>query len=388
MGGAHGRVEEDSAGVVDAYGSARRPVTPGAMRPEEVTGTVATEADQPDQVAMRRALELARRGLGITSPNPIVGAVILDSAGHQVGEGWHVRAGGSHAEIAALSAAGDRARGGTAVVTLEPCAHTGRTGPCTSALIAAGIARVVYAVPDPLHGGGADILRAEGIEVRGRVLAAEAAADNEAWLHAARTGRPFVTWKYAATFDGRSAAADGSSRWITGPPARADVHRLRAEADAVLVGVGTVLADDPQLTARDADAARQPLRVVLDTDGRTPPDARVRDAAAGTLILTAAQVKRGADGRLDPAAALRLLHHRDVRSVLLEGGPTLAGALLAARCVDKVIGYLAPALLGAGPAALGDAGITAIAGARRLKITDVSRLGDDIRLTAYPMGVA
>jgi diaminohydroxyphosphoribosylaminopyrimidine deaminase / 5-amino-6-(5-phosphoribosylamino)uracil reductase len=341
-----------------------------------------------EPAAMRRALELARRGLGTTSPNPIVGAVVLDRFGEPVGYGWHARAGGPHAEVAALAAADRRARRGTAVVTLEPCAHTGRTGPCTEALIDAGIARVVYAVADPLNGGGAAKLGAAGIDVSGGLLAEEAAEDNEAWLHAVRTGRPFVTWKYAATLDGRCAAADRSSRWITGPAARADVHRLRAEADAVLVGVGTALADDPQLTARDSATTRQPLRVVLDTEGRTPPGARVRDAAAETLILTAADVKRGPDGRLDLTAALHLLYDRGVRSVLLEGGPTLAGAFLAAAIIDKMIGYLAPALLGAGPTALGDAGVGSMSGIRRLTITDVSRLGDDVRLTAYPVEVA
>lgn len=344
---------------------------------------MATEASWYE-AAMRRALDLARRGLGTTAPNPVVGAVILDRSGEPVGEGWHARAGGPHAEIVALTAAGPKARGGTAVVTLEPCAHTGRTGPCTSALISAGVARVVFAGADPLHAGGAAVLRAAGIDVHGGLLAEQAAEGNEAWLHAVRTGRPFVTWKYAATLDGRSAAADGSSRWITGAEARADVHRLRADADAVLVGVGTVLADDPQLTARDVEEPRQPLRVMLDTEGRTPPEARVRDGAAATLILTGADVKRGPDGRLDLAAALHLLHERGVRSVLLEGGPTLAGAFLAAGLIDKVIGYVAPALLGAGPVSLGDAGIATIAQTRRLRITDVARLGEDLRITAYP----
>lgn len=310
-------------------------------------------AASSNEPAMRRALELARRGLGTTSPNPVVGAVILDRDGKPVGEGWHARAGGPHAEIAALGAAGHAARGGTAVITLEPCAHAGRSA---------------------------------GVEVHAGLLLAEAAEVNEAWLHGVRTGRPFLTWKYAATLDGRSAAADRTSRWITGLEARADVHRLRAESDAVLVGVGTVLADDPQLTARDAPAARQPLRVVLDTDGLTPDGARVRNGDADTAVLTGADVKRGPDGRIDLGAALGYLYERDVRSVLLEGGPTLAGAFLAAGLVDKVIGYLAPLLLGAGPPALGDAGIPTITAARRLRITGVTRLGADLRITGYPSG--
>ena len=341
-----------------------------------------------EHAAMLRALELARLGLGTTSPNPIVGAVVLDSTGAPVGEGWHVRAGGPHAEVVALTAAGPRAAGGTVVLTLEPCDHTGRTGPCTQALIQAGIHRVCYAVADPLHGGGHATLRAAGLVVAVGLFAEEAARDNEAWLHAVRTGRPFLTWKYAATLDGRSAAADGSSRWITGEAARANVHRVRAESDAVLVGIGTVLADDPQLTVREPTGSRQPLRVVLDPAGRTPRAAKVRDEAAETLFLTAADVRRDTLGRLDLGEVLALLHERGTRSLLLEGGPTLAGAFLRAGLVDKVLGYLAPALLGAGSAALGDAGAGTIRDAFRLRITEVQPFPPDLRITAYPWGAA
>lgn len=332
------------------------------------------------RAAMARALELGRRALGTTSPNPPVGAVILDSAGRVVSEGHTQPPGGPHAEVVALTAAGPAARGGTAVVSLEPCDHTGRTGPCSRALLAAGIARVVYAVPDPnpLAAGGAATLRAAGVEVSGGLLRAEAERGAlEAWLHCVRTGRPFVTWKYAATLDGRVAAADRTSRWITGPAARADVHVLRAEVDAILAGSGTVLADDPQLTVRRPDgsnADRQPLRAVLDRAHRVPRTARVFDAAAETVALDAA----------DPHAALADLHRRGVVSVLLEGGPTLAGAFARAGLLDRVIGYLAPVLLGAGPTALGDAGIGTIAGAIRLRIDEVVQLGPDIRVTARP----
>jgi diaminohydroxyphosphoribosylaminopyrimidine deaminase/5-amino-6-(5-phosphoribosylamino)uracil reductase len=224
---------------------------------------------------------LSGRALGRTSPNPPVGAVVLDVAGAVVGEGWTSPPGGPHAEVVALRQAGAAARGGTAVVTLEPCRHTGRTGPCTAALLEAGVARVVVACADPteLAGGGAELLRAAGIDVETGVLADEVARGPlEAWLTSRRTGRPFVTWKVAATLDGRSAAADGTSRWITGEPARRDVHRLRGEVDAVLAGSGTVLADDPQLDVRPdlrGPAERQPLRVVVDTRGRTPVGARV-----------------------------------------------------------------------------------------------------------------
>ncbi|MCW2549174.1 MAG: ribD [Mycobacterium sp.] len=331
--------------------------------------------------AMRRAIELAARGLGSTSPNPVVGCVILAADGGVAGEGWHAHAGGPHAEIAALADAGERARGATAVVTLEPCAHTGRTGPCTEALMAAGIHRVVYAVtdPNPAMAGGAEALRAGGVEVEGGVLVSEAARGNEAWLHVMRTGRPFVIWKYAASLDGQVAAADGSSRWITGPDARRDVHRLRSEVDAIAVGVGTVLADDPQLTVRPQSpqgAVRQPLRVVFDRSGRTPPGARVHDAAAETVITAES-----------PEVALAQLRQRGVVSVLLEGGPTLAGAFWAGGLIDKVIGYYAPALLGSGryPVLIGG-GIDTIAAAGRLVLDDVTRLGDDVRLISYPKG--
>ncbi|MFW6690565.1 bifunctional diaminohydroxyphosphoribosylaminopyrimidine deaminase/5-amino-6-(5-phosphoribosylamino)uracil reductase RibD [Streptomyces sp. MAR4 CNX-425] len=365
---------------------------------------------------MRRAIALAARALGDTSPNPVVGCVVLDAAGRPAGEGHHVRAGGPHAEVAALADAGERARGGTAVVTLEPCTHTGRTGPCVRALAEAGVARVVYAVadPTPVAGGGAAALAAAGIDAEGGLLADEAAAGNEAWLTAALRGRPYVLWKYAATLDGRSAAADGTSRWITSPAARADVHRLRAEADAVVVGSGTVRADDPQLAVRGPRAeagVTQPLRVVADTAGTAlGPGARLLDGSAPTLVAVAddaaagplaavlddaaaragrragvVRIPRAADGRgLDVTALLAALYGRDVRSVLLEGGPTLAGAFLAAGVVDRVVCYLAPVLLGAGPAALADAGIGTIGEALRLDVTAVDHLGPDLRLTAVP----
>ncbi|MFE3557865.1 bifunctional diaminohydroxyphosphoribosylaminopyrimidine deaminase/5-amino-6-(5-phosphoribosylamino)uracil reductase RibD [Streptomyces sp. NPDC059193] len=347
---------------------------------------------------MRRAVELAARGLGSTSPNPVVGCVITDASGTVVGEGWHERAGGPHAEVHALRAAGDAARGGTAYVTLEPCNHTGRTGPCARALVEAGITRVVHAVsdPDPQARGGADTLREAGIAVEAGLLADEAEAGNAAWLTSVRLGRPYVLWKYAATLDGRIAAADGTSRWISSPESRADVHRLRAESDAVVVGSGTLRADDPHLAVRGIAGAVQPLRVVLDTRATVRPGARVLDGAAPTLIavaedadtrhLTDVELTRlpaGKDGiRVD--ALLGELHRRGVRSVLLEGGPTLAGAFVAAGAVDKVVGYLAPVLLGAGPAALADAGIGTLTDALRLRITETVRIGTDIRITAVP----
>ncbi|MEU8620290.1 bifunctional diaminohydroxyphosphoribosylaminopyrimidine deaminase/5-amino-6-(5-phosphoribosylamino)uracil reductase RibD [Streptomyces sp. NPDC048623] len=356
-------------------------------------------ATQADITAMRRAIALAARGLGSTSPNPVVGCVITDASGHQVGEGYHERAGGPHAEVHALRAAGVLARGGTAYVTLEPCNHTGRTGPCAQALTEAGIARVVYAVgdPNPQAMGGADTLRAAGIEVEQGLLEAEAEAGNLAWLTSVRTGRPFVRWKYAATLDGRIAAADGTSRWITSAESRADVHRLRAEADAVVVGSGTARADDPHLAVRGIEGAVQPLRVVVDTEATAvKPGARVLDDAAPTLIAVAedaetalepvVRLPRAAAGGLSVPALLDALYARGVRSVLLEGGPTLAGAFVAAGAVDQVVGYLAPVLLGAGPNALAAAGITTIAEALRLDVTETVRIGSDLRITATLKG--
>lgn len=346
-------------------------------------------ADHAELAAMRRAIELAARGRASTLPNPVVGCVLLDERGEVVGEGWHERPGGPHAEVAALLQAGDRAKGGTAVVTLEPCNHTGRTGPCAQALVEAGIRRVVVGVTEPTGeaGGGAEVLTAAGVEVERGVLAAEAERVNLPWLTAVRRGRPFVTWKFGATLDGRSAAADGTSRWITSAAARADVHRLRAECDVVMAGVGTVLADDPALTVRPADGSvpsRQPLRVVVDSLGRTPAGAQVLDGAAPTWVATAAEVGAGPDGRVDLDRLLAELFARDRRHVLLEGGPALAGAFLAAGLVDEVVGYLAPALLGDGPAALSGAGVGTIADAIRLELVDVTRVGDDVRLTARP----
>ncbi|SFF31131.1 bifunctional diaminohydroxyphosphoribosylaminopyrimidine deaminase/5-amino-6-(5-phosphoribosylamino)uracil reductase RibD [Blastococcus tunisiensis] len=330
--------------------------------------------------AMLRARELGASVLGTTSPNPAVGAVVLAADGTPVGEGATAPPGGPHAEVAALARAGERARGGTAVVTLEPCAHTGRTGPCADALIAAGVARVVVAVPEPteLAGGGADRLRAAGIDVElgvDRDAAEEGAL--AAWLTGVREQRPFVVWKVAATLDGRVAAADGTSRWITGERARAAVHRLRATCDAVVVGSGTALADDPQLTVRDAAGAatgRQPLRVVVDRRGRVPAAARVRDDAAPTLVSRAGT----------PAELLAELYARDVRRVLLEGGPTLAAEFLRAELVDEVLVHLAPVVLGAGPSLVGDLGIPTMADALSLRIVDSIPLDGDLQIRLRP----
>jgi diaminohydroxyphosphoribosylaminopyrimidine deaminase / 5-amino-6-(5-phosphoribosylamino)uracil reductase len=330
--------------------------------------------------AMRRALLLAAEPTVRPGANPRVGCVLFGSDGEVLAEGLHRGAGTPHAEVDALAQAGERARGATAVVTLEPCDHTGRTGPCTRALLDAGITRVVFAQadPDPVAAGGAATLRAAGVDVDGGLLVDEAEKLNLEWSFAVRAGRPHVTWKYAATLDGRVAAADGTSRWITSAAARRDVHALRLAADAVVVGTGTALADDPQLSARDDEGRPlprqlQPARVVL---GRRPlpPNARLRDNTAPTLLLPTRE----------PAEALKTLWQKGVRRVLLEGGPTLAGAFWAAGLVDRVVGYVAPAVLGAGPVALSGTGITTITDAVRLTVTEVTRVGDDVRIIALP----
>lgn len=335
--------------------------------------------------ALTRAIELAARGAGSVLPNPVVGCVLLSPDGQVVGEGYHQVAGGPHAEVVALADAGAAARGATAVVTLEPCNHTGRTGPCSVALIEAGVARVVVAVRDPwpTAAGGIETLRSALIEVT--EVSAEndsAAVDvNRVWLTATRLGRPFVTFKAGMTIDARVAAADGTSRWITSTESRADVHRLRSEVDTMLVGVGTVLADDPLLTVRDTEGrpvSRQPLRVVVDSAGRTPGTAKVRNDDADTLIATAAGF--GAGGRVQLADLLSHLYRSGRRHVLLEGGPTLATAMLDAHLVDEVLVYVAPLLLGAGRSVLDGGAVDTLSAAHHAELRAIDRFGPDVRL--------
>lgn len=338
---------------------------------------------QVEQDAMLRALALAAAGPA-HGPNPRVGCVLLGPDGRVLGEGWHRGAGTPHAEVAALADARSRAgataddllRGATAVVTLEPCDHTGRTGPCSLALLAAGVTRVVVAVadPNPVATGGVARLRAAGTDVVVGVEEAAGRALLGPWLTAVRRGRPVVTLKTASTLDGRVAAADGSSRWITSPESRAHAHALRAQVDALVVGTGTVLADDPALTARtpDGPAAHQPLRVVVGT----------RDLPAGGRLATEPGGEVLHLRTHDPRAVLAALHDREVRHVLVEGGPTLAAAFLRAGVVDRVQAYVAPVLLGAGRPAVADLGITTIAGALRLRTRAVHPLGPDVLVEA------
>lgn len=326
---------------------------------------------------MRLAIEQSEAVKGSTYPNPPVGAVILDADGQVVGVGGTQPAGEAHAEVVALRRAARLAAGGTAVVTLEPCNHQGRTGPCVDALLDAGVAAVVYAVsdPNPIAGGGAQRLAAAGVSVRSGTLADEVSGGPlREWLHRQRTGRPHVTWKYAASVDGRSAAADGSSQWITGEVARADVHRHRAVADAIVVGTGTVLADDPSLTARLPDGSltpRQPLRVVVG-EREISVDAKVLNDDSRTMVIRTR----------DPHEVLQALSDRT--DVLLEGGPTLAGAFIRAGLVDRILAYLAPTLLGGPIAAIDDVGVANIGQARRWRYDGVKQLGADVRLSLVP----
>jgi diaminohydroxyphosphoribosylaminopyrimidine deaminase/5-amino-6-(5-phosphoribosylamino)uracil reductase len=350
---------------------------------------------------MRRALDLAERGRGLTSPNPMVGAVVV-SGETIVGEGFHEAAGGPHAEVAALAAAGACARGATLYVTLEPCVHHGRTPPCAPVVLAAGINRVVAALidPNPLVGGrGLAALRAAGVEVTDGVLGAEAELQNRAFLTAMRLGRPHVTLKAAMTLDGRIADVYGESKWITGPAARAAAHRLRSQADAIVVGVETALRDDPALTVRlDRPWPREPYRVVLDSAARTPVDARLiaggtparamiiignnadtaRAAAlraAGATVVTVAERV----GRVDLRGALAALAACEVRAVLVEGGGEVHGAFLDAGLVDRVVMFVAPRLVGGRTATpvIGGAG-SPLKGAPRLTALEVTRVGDDL----------
>ncbi|HWA66119.1 MAG TPA: bifunctional diaminohydroxyphosphoribosylaminopyrimidine deaminase/5-amino-6-(5-phosphoribosylamino)uracil reductase RibD [Mycobacteriales bacterium] len=358
-------------------------------------------ASPAETTAMRSALALARGALGTTNPNPAVGAVVLDRNGREAGAGVTAPVGGPHAEVVALTAAGESARGGTLVVTLEPCAHRGRTGACAQAVVAAGIARVVYAATDPnaVASGGVDLLRDAGVDVEAGLLLDEAEAELGPWLVAMGRGRPHVTWKYAATMDGRTAARDGTSRWITGEAARADVHQLRARADAVVIGIGTLLADDPALTVRAVDVGRQPVRVVVDSHARTPVGSKLLDGAAPALIAVTASApaKRRAalrdagaevievaskDGRVDLGSLVSTLFARELYLLLVEGGATLAAGFVGDGLVDRVVGYLAPALLGAGSDVLGGFGVGTINDVKRLRLRDVAAMGDDVRIIA------
>jgi len=358
-----------------------------------------------DHALMARALRLAERGAYTTKPNPMVGCVLAH--GDQiVGEGWHQRAGEPHAEVLALQAAGQRANGATAYVTLEPCAHTGKTGPCADALIAAGVARVVGAMRDPfpqVDGEGFARLTAAGIGVESGLMEAQARALNRGWLSLLERGRPWVRIKLATSLDGRSALANGDSKWISGEASRLDGHKWRARAGAIITGAGTVLADDPSLTVRlgDATAFVAPLRVVLDPGLATVTRGRVREGDAPTLYVHAPNAKppRGLtaqlasvdlhNGLFDLPAVLKLLAERGINEVQLEAGATLAGGFLAAGLVDEILLYVAPVLLGERARPLFDGlHIDTMAQKLNLAVVESRYLGNDVRLLLRPVAAA
>ena len=354
-----------------------------------------------DHAMMARALRLAERGAYTTKPNPMVGCVIAHGE-EVVGEGWHRHQGGPHAEVFALEQAGERAKGATVYVTLEPCAHTGSTGPCADALVAAGVARVVAAMRDPfaeVDGKGFDRLREAGIAVESGLMEAQAEALNRGFLSRMRRGRPWLRVKLGCSLDGRTAMANGDSKWITGEAARADVMRWRARSGAILTGSGTVLADDPQLTVRLGDDTPfvPPLRVVLDPGLATIARGKVREGDAPTLYLHAPDVKPPRDlaaerahvpmrdGRFDLDAVLALLAERGINEVQVETGATLAGALMKGGWVDELLLYVAPVLLGERARPLFDGlRIEEMAQRLQLKTVETRRVGDDLRLLLQP----
>ena len=358
-----------------------------------------------DSRFMLRALALAQRGLHTTHPNPRVGCVVVKD-GQVVGEGFHARAGEPHAEVLALAAAGARAKGADVYVTLEPCCHTGRTGPCTATLKAAGVARVIAAMEDPnplVAGQGLAELRGAGIAAESGLMEEEAALMNRGFVSRMTRKRPFVTLKLAMSLDGRTAMGSGESRWITGEAARADSHRLRAEAGAVLTSVETVMTDDPELTVRLVETARQPDRIVLDTQLRSPLDAKIWDEGARRIAIAVrppadrvealrargvevALVATTRDSRVDLPSALAALGAMQVNEVLVESGPRLAGALLQTGLADELVLYVAPSLLGSDARALAQLpGLDRLDQRVRMRFTDARQVGEDLRITAAPV---
>jgi len=361
-------------------------------------------AGTADEAYMARAIALGRRGIGLTDPNPSVGCVIVRD-GRIVGEGTTSRAGGPHAEVNALARAGGEARGADVFVTLEPCVHTGRTGPCTAALIAAGVRRVVAANVDPfpqVNGGGLAALNAAGIETSHGCLAASARAADPGYWSRLERGRPWVRLKLAASLDGHTALGNGASQWITGPQARADVHRWRARSSAIVTGIGTVLADDPALTARPDEAMEflPPAVVVMDSALRTPPAARLFAAGGDVIVFHSAAAPHGSalPGRtrlepvegaaLDPALVARRLGELEFGTVWVEAGPTLAGAWLESGLVDELIVYLAPDLLGSGAREMAAFGpLASLRDRLSFEIADLRRFGRDLRIVLTPATV-
>jgi len=351
---------------------------------------------------MARALRLAEQGLFSTTPNPRVGCVIVRD-GIVVGEGWHEKTGGPHAEVHALRAAGGRSRGATAYVTLEPCSHHGRTPPCANALIDAGITRVVAAMRDPnpqVSGRGLELLTLAGVSVQTGLLESEARELNIGFISRMTRARPWVRLKTASSLDGKTALLNGESKWITGPAARADVQRWRARACVILTGSGTVLADDPQMNVRDIETPRQPLKVIVDSRLATPPNAKILHGGAFIACAEADPARRaaleaagaqilelpGADGRVDLAALLQEFGRQGINEVHVEAGATLNGALLAAGLVDEWVSYIAPVAMGHAARGLFNLPeLTEMAERRRFSLLDTTMLGGDLRLRLRPV---
>ena len=330
-------------------------------------------------VAMQRAIALSEKGLGKCAPNPIVGAVILDASGKIVSEGFHDRmTSKDHAEVVAIKSAGDLAKGATMVVTLEPCSHVGNTGPCTEAIIAAGISTVVFAVSDPnaVASGGADVLRAAGIKVVDGVMAKEASYANRAWLTKIKMNRPFFIWKVATTLDAKIAACDGTSKWISNETSRSDVQRLRRESDAILVGTNTVVVDNPNLTPRGefSGFSSNPIRIIFG-EGNVPADSKVFDSAAETV-----QVKSR-----DLSELVSKLNGLDINQVFVEAGTTLASAMVAGGLMDELVIYQAPALLGSGKPFFADDSVSTIEDQMRLEHISTEVLAGDVK-SVYRIG--
>ncbi len=321
---------------------------------------------------LKRANELACLGLGLTGSNPIVGAVIVDSAGKIIGEGYHKS--GPHAEVVALGQAGQLAKGATLFVTLEPCNHHGKTGPCAEAIIKAGITKVVYAMRDPnvLASGGAKALEAAGIEVEFNSEVIEIADSNRAWLHKIKNNRPYFIWKIATTLDGRTAAIDGSSKWITGPDSRAEVSKLRSESNAILVGTATALADNPNLIPRDQErmSKRNPVRIVMGLR-EIPSDFNLHNDEAETVFIRSH----------DFSELVEFCSERDFNQVFVESGSELGTALLKAGLIDELIIFKAASLLGSGQSFIGDLGATNIKEKMDFLIRDVAQFGNDLKIT-------
>lgn len=349
---------------------------------------------------MDRAIELALRGAGRVSPNPMVGCVIVRDGDAIVGEGWHAGPGTPHAEVSALDEAGDKARGAIAFVTLEPCNHHGDTGPCAEALVEAGVSEVIYAMddPNPLAAGGAERLRAAGVNVRGGVGEDSARHLNRAWLHFIANKRSYVVGKTAMTLDGRIATASGESQWITSDESRKAGHQLRAAADAIIAGAGTIIADDPALTARTERGTEYPLRIVLDTKARTAPGAKVYERSGKGALLAATDAAPAARlsafkemgvevlvlpaddaGRPDTHALLAALHERNIVSVLVEGGGEVLGAFFDADLLNEIEMFVAPKLFGGGKPAFGGDGIAHLTDADRFSFQQIKSAGPDFR---------